>query len=270
MTEKQVRINILGPLEVKYTLGESMVEAPLKITAAKLRQVLVMLAVNATTQVSTEQLIDELWPYGPPGTSKTIVQTYVYQLRKLFSSGLGSCNGAKVLITQPGGYVLTVPRHNVDVFRFQHLMERGGEALRRGRADEAAALLRDSLGLWRGAMPAEVGSGPCLQGFSVYLEEQRLEAMSLRIEADLANNRHREIVGELRSLVATHRLHEPFHIRLMQALHRSGRRGEALSVYRQLHHMLDDELGLEPSPEAKDLQQQILVNQRTRVPHSAA
>lgn len=261
MIGKQVWVNLLGTLEVSHTVGVTAATFPLGITAAKLRQVLAMLAVNTNTMVSTEQLIDELWPYGPPSTVKTIVQTYVYQLRKLFCSSFKSSQGTALLITRPGGYVLAVPRENVDIFQFQHLMECGRNALRRGQAACAADLLRESLNLWRGPMFADINSGPCLHGLSVYLGEQRLEAVSLRIEADLANNRHREIVGELRSLVATHRLHEAFHIRLMQALHRSGRRGDALNVYRQLRRILDDELGLEPSPEAKRIQQEILVSQ---------
>lgn len=100
--------------------------------------------------------------------------------------------------------------------------------------------------------------GPSLQGLSVYLEEQRLEAVSARIEADLADNRHGELVGELRLLVSDHRLHESFHVRLMQALHRSGRRGEALTAYHQLRGILEQDLGLEPSVEARQLQQEIL------------
>lgn len=260
MIGKSVRINLLGTFDVNHTLGATAARLPLRITAAKLRHVLAMLAVNANTMVSTEQLIDELWPYGPPSTVKTIVQTYVYQLRKLFCNNFKSSQGTSLLITRPGGYVLAVPRDNVDIFQFQYLMEGGRNALRRGQATCAADLLRESLNLWRGPVFVDIATGPCLHGLSVYLEEQRLEAVSLRIEADLENNRHREIVGELRSLVATHRLNEAFHVRLMQALHRSGRRGEALNAYRQLRHILDDELGLEPSPEAKKLQHEILVS----------
>lgn len=259
MIGKSTRINLLGTLEVSYIPEVTAAKLPIGITAAKVRHVLAMLAVNANTMVSTEQLIDELWPYGPPSTVKTIVQTYVYQLRKLFCNSFKSSQGTKLLATRPGGYVLSVPRDNVDIFQFQHLMECGRNALRRGQAACAADLLRESLSLWRGPVFVDIPSGPSLNGLSVYLEEQRLEAVSLRIEADLANDRHREIVGELRSLVATHRLHEAFHVRLMQALHRSGRRGEALNAYRQLRRILDDELGLEPSPEAKKLQHEILV-----------
>ncbi|WP_199865011.1 AfsR/SARP family transcriptional regulator [Frankia sp. EI5c] len=235
-------------------------ELNLRVTATKLRQVLAMLAVNANATVSTEQLIDELWPYGPPSTVKTIVQTYVYQLRKIFADNVPRPRVTDVLVTRPGGYAMAVPRENIDIFLFQNLVQCGRDALGAGRAAAAADLLRAALDEWRGPVPGDISAGPYLRGLYVYLEEQRLEAVSLRIEADLANNRHREIVGELRSLVAKHHLHEWFHIRLMQALHRSGRRGEALAAYRRLRCILDDELGLEPSPEAQRLQQEILVS----------
>jgi DNA-binding SARP family transcriptional activator len=146
------------------------------------------------------------------------------------------------------------------VFTFQRLLEQGRSSLDQGEPAVAAEQLRASLELWRGPLPADIVHGPFLQGLSVFLEEQRLEAVSLRIEADLANNRHRELVGELRALVATHHLHESFHVRLMQALHRSGRRSEALNVYHQLRRVLDEELGLEPSPEARRIHQEILVS----------
>jgi len=235
-------------------------EIHLNITAAKLRQVLVLLAASADSVVSTEKIINELWPYGPPRTVNTIVQTYIYHLRKLFSNSIESTNGTELLITRPGGYVLAVPRDNIDIFQFQSLMERGRGALRHSQAGSAADLLRQSLDLWRGPVPADLSCGPSLNALAVYLDELRLEALALRIEADLASNRHREVIGELRSLVATHHLHELFHIQLMEALHRSGRRGEALAAYRQLRCILDDELGLEPSREAQKVQQEILVS----------
>ncbi|MFJ9153334.1 BTAD domain-containing putative transcriptional regulator [Streptomyces sp. NPDC102270] len=259
MIGDHIRISLLGPLEINHNPRRENAGS-LQVTAIKLRQVLSMLAVNADTVVSTEQLIDELWPYGPPRTVKTIVQTYVYQLRKLFSSGLPASPDESLLVTRPGGYLLAVPRQNVDTFEFQRLVEAGRSALTAGQGDCAARHLREALSLWRGPLPTDIVQGPFLHGLAALLEEQRLEAVSLRIEADLANNRHREIVGELRSLVATHQLHESFHVRLMQALHRCGRRGEALTAYHQLRRILDDELGLEPSPEAKRLHHEILAS----------
>jgi DNA-binding SARP family transcriptional activator len=249
-----MQFNLLGTLEV---LEEDRTLTP---TAAKPRQVLAMLAVNANTMVSAEQLIDELWPEGPPTRAKTTVQTYVYQLRKLLGRSFTSARGKEILITRPAGYVLAVPRRNVDIFYFQDLMERGRAALHRDDTSRAADLLREALSLWRGPMLTDVTHSPRLQGHCVYLEEQRMEALALRIEADLESSRHREIIGELRQLVSTHRLHEWLYVRLMEALHRSGRRSEALDVYQQLHRLLEDELGLEPPTDAKQLQHQILAS----------
>lgn len=213
-----------------------------------------MLAINAGTMVSAEQLIDELWPEEIPASAKTTVQTYVYHLRKIHP------NGKTILVTRPAGYILDVPRDLVDVFRFQSLMDQGRQALRHGDLTQAADLLRRALALWRGPMLADVACGPRLQGYATYFEELRLEALSLRTDADLATGRHQEIIGELRSLVQAHRLNECLHVRLMQALHRSGRRGEALDAYQQLRRLLGEELGLEPSADARQVQQQILAN----------
>ena len=249
-----MQFNLMGTLEVK---GGGRTLTP---TAAKPRQVLAVLAINGGVMVSAEQLIDELWPEGPPKSAKTTVQTYIYHLRKILSRSKESPQGDNILDTRPAGYVLAVPQDNVDVFRFQHLMADGRSALHRGDASRASGLLREALSLWRGSMLADVAMGPRLQGHATYLEEQRIEALSLRIGIDLDTGRHQEIIGELRWLTQTHQLHEWMHIRLMQALHRSGRRGEALDAYHKLRCLLGDELGLEPSVDAKQLQQQILVS----------
>src|SRR4051794_10780019 len=122
MAGEQIRICLLGTLEV-YRPGEVEPDQPaVQITAAKPRQVLALLAANAGAMVSMEQLIDELWPSRPPNTVKTIVQTYVYQLRKLFGEASRSTTGTTLLVTRPGGYLLTVPREMVDIFQFQKLM----------------------------------------------------------------------------------------------------------------------------------------------------
>jgi SARP family transcriptional regulator, regulator of embCAB operon len=260
MSAEKIWIGLLGTLEVSQAAGIAMSRRPVELTAAKLRQVLAMLAANANTMVSTDQLIDELWPEGPPATVKTIVQTYIYQLRKQLGRASQPSRDTNLLLTRPGGYMLTLPHDNVDTFRFEQLMGRGKAALRDGQPGVAAELLRESLTLWRGPVLADVATGPILRPMTVYLEELRLEAVSLRIDADLADNRHSEVVGELRSLVAAHQFHESFYIRLMQALHQSGRRSEALTVYHQLRRVLDQDLGLEPSPEAQQVQHEILSN----------
>ncbi|MGW4382183.1 AfsR/SARP family transcriptional regulator [Kitasatospora sp. NPDC004531] len=261
MSGELVRIDLLGPLEIGHATRSTELRHTGRVTATKPRQVLALLAMNAGSTVSVDRIIDELWPDGPPNTVKTIVQTYVHQLRKMFAIIFNCPYPSELLATRPDGYVLTVPRGNIDAFRFQHLVDRARTELRCRNPVGAADLLRESLALWRGPIPADLTSGPALRGLAVYLEEARLEAVQLRIEADLTNNRHREIVAELRSLIETHRLHESFYLKLMEALHRSGRRGEALTVFGELRLVLDRELGLKPSREARRLQHEILVSQ---------
>lgn len=259
MLGQQVRINILGAFEVDCSPSSSLEGNQINITAAKLRQVLALLAASAGSPVGTDFLIDELWPSGPPTTVKTVVQTYIYQLRKIFAGSFSSPCGAKLLVTRPGGYVLAVPRSNIDIFQFQALAAEGKRALGCGQVAHAADLLRRALTFWRGSLPPDITSGPSLCGLSTYLEEKHLETLSLRIEADLADGRHSDVIGELKSLVSTHRLHETFYLQLMQALHECGRRCEGLTTYQSLRRVLDEELGLEPSTEAKKLQQKIIV-----------
>lgn len=249
-----MQFNLMGPLEVTRD-GQAITP-----TAAKPRQVLSMLAINAGAMVSAEQLIDDLWPEGPPKSAKTTVQTYVYHLRKILSQSRKTSWENNFLITRPAGYVLAVPEENVDVFRFQNLMTSGRRALHQDDLSRASDLLREALALWRGPMIEDVAAGPRLQGHIAFLEEQRIEALALRIKIDLQTGRHQEIIGELRWLSQTHHLHEWIHLDLMQALHRSGRRGEALDAYQKLRLLLGEELGLEPSVDAKELQQRILTS----------
>lgn len=247
-----MQFNLMGPLEVKR---DGRIVTP---TAAKPRQMLSMLAANAGVIVSAEQLIDDLWPEGPPKSAKTTVQTYVYHLRKTLNQSKESSWDDNVLVTRTAGYVLAVPEENVDVFRFQRLMTDARKSLHQGDAFRASDLLREALSLWRGSMISDVTAGPRLQGHIAFFEEKRIEALSLRIKIDLEAGRHKEIIGELRWLSQTYHLHEWVHIDLMQALHRSGRRGEALDAYQKLRLLLGEELGLEPSVDAKQLQQLIL------------
>jgi DNA-binding SARP family transcriptional activator len=97
-----------------------------------------------------------------------------------------------------------------------------------------------------------------LEAWCVQLEEQRLRALELRIEADIRLGRHREVVADLRSLVVINPLNEWFHERLIWVLGRSGRRAEALQAYANLRSSLRDELGLEPSQELQRLHQQLI------------
>ena len=129
-----------------------------------------------------------------------------------------------------------------------------------GRAERAAALLREALELWRGPPLAEVASAPFAPGEIARLEEQRLAALEVRVEADLAAGRHAELVGELQQLTGEHPWRERLHAQLMLALYRSGRQADALEAYRHAREVLVEQLGIEPGAELHDLHEAILAH----------
>ncbi|TYC68250.1 hypothetical protein EH183_40740, partial [Streptomyces sp. CB01881] len=164
-----------------------------------------------------------------------------------------------VLETVAGGYRLNTGGCTVDVREFERLAGAGHRAMEGGDVPLAARQLASALTLWRGAAVADVPAGPHLGVELRRLEETRLCALDQRIDADLRLGRHRVLLAELTVLVARYRTHESLHRQLMLALHRSGRRGEALEVYRRLRGTLVGELGIEPSAELRLLQREILL-----------
>jgi SARP family transcriptional regulator, regulator of embCAB operon len=120
----------------------------------------------------------------------------------------------------------------------------------------------EALAIWRGRALVDVQTGPLLEVESHRLEEARLDVLDRRIDADLRLGRHHELLGELAGLVGRYRTHEGLHAHLMLALYRSGRRGEAIDVYRRMRTGLVNELGLEPSPSLRRLQHAILMSDR--------
>jgi DNA-binding SARP family transcriptional activator len=198
------------------------------------------------------------------------VQTYILQLRELIGAaleqdaqGVEGVSAKDVLVTAPGGYVLRGGGGLSDVVEFERLAGMGYRAMDGEDFAGAARLLREALVLWSGSALADVRVGSQLEMEVRRLEETRLCALYQRIEADLRLGRHRELLGELTVLVSRYRTHENLHGQFMLALFRSGRRGEALSVYQRLRQALVNDLGLEPSPELRRLQQAIL---KTTVP----
>jgi DNA-binding SARP family transcriptional activator len=239
--ETTVEFRILGPLEV--------VEEGRQLTLGGPRQraLLALLLTRANEVVSDDRLIDELWGARPPRTATNALQYHVSQLRKTLGP-------SKAIVTRKPGYLIRVAPHELDLLRFEQLVEEA----RRAPADQAARLLNDALSLWRGPALADLASEPFVQAEILRLEELRLAALELRIETDLARGRHRELVGELEVLVHEHPLRERPRAKLMLALYRSGRQAEALDLYREGRRLLVDELGIEPGLELQELEKAIL------------
>ncbi|HEX3961274.1 MAG TPA: BTAD domain-containing putative transcriptional regulator [Trebonia sp.] len=239
---------VLGPLEI---IESSQNIAP---TALKPRQVIALLTLRQNSVVRTSELIDELWEDNPPVSAMTTLQTYIYKLRKTFLKyGAG-----EALQTKPAGYMLNIPYENVDLHWFEKAIKEGRAKLDSGDLTRAAEILADALAIWRGPALVDVAAGNLLSAYVTRLEELRFRTLELRIETELRLGRHLELVAELKSLVVGYPLHEGFHMSLMTALYHSGRRYEALDVYRALRNNLVDELGLEPGREVQRLHQDLL------------
>ena len=239
---------MLGPLEVMAD-GRS-----LGLAGARTRAVLAMLLVHANQVVSSDLLIDELWPGHPADKASDSLQVRLSELRK----ALRSAGEAGRLATQPPGYLLRVAPAELDALRFERLAAEGDAALAAGDAAAAVQRLDQALGLWRGPALADVDMLPSARAEAGRLGEKRLAALELRAEALLACGRHRDLIPELETLTAGHPLRERFWSQRMLALYRAGRQADALRAYRELRDALVAELAIEPGPELRELHARIL------------
>ncbi len=236
---------ILGPIAVRGASGD------VSLGGNKPRAVLAVLLLHPNQPVSAERLALALWGEDAPGGAVKTVQVHVSRLRK----ALGDPD---ILTTTPAGYSLRVRAGELDAERFEGLVEDGRQAMADGQAERAAASLREALALWRGPALAELAHEPFAAAEISRLQEQRLAALALRVEADLAAGRHAEVVGELQTLVVDNPLRERLAAQLMLALYRCGRQTEALEAYAAVRRTLVEEMGIEPGPELRERHQAIL------------
>ncbi|GAA0481844.1 AfsR/SARP family transcriptional regulator [Streptomyces stramineus] len=248
-----MRFNLIGSFEI--VTDDGRICSP---STPKICQTLALLLTRPNVIVTPAVLIRELWGKTPPRTAQTTVQTYIYQARRMLAAEKVAPPGRELLVTRSPGYLIQVEDEEVDTKVFERLVAQGLEDLKGGRSEHALDHLRQGLDLWRGPALSNVPAGEVLTGRIVHLEELRIRALELRIEAMNRLGRQRESIPELRTLVNDYPLHEWFHGQLISALHRSGRRAEALHAYRNLHATLDDELGIEPSPDIQRLQREVL------------
>jgi DNA-binding SARP family transcriptional activator len=243
-----IEFRILGPLELSADGRLLLLGSP------KQRALLALLLIHANEAVSRERLIEELWAEAAPASVESAFHVYLSRLRRL----LESAGAGGALIREAHGYRLQVEPEQLDVNRFDHLVGEGSEALAAGKADVASERLRQALALWRGPALADLQSEHFASIAAARLEERRVSAIEQRLEADLALARHRQMIGELETLVAEHPYRERLRAQLMLALYRSGRQAEALRVYQEARRTLVDELGIEPSVQLQRLEKAIL------------
>jgi DNA-binding SARP family transcriptional activator/predicted negative regulator of RcsB-dependent stress response len=246
-----MQFRLLGPLEVWD--GNERID----LGGGKQRALLALLLLNANRIVRRTQVVDWLWSTEPPRTAEGLVHEHVSRLRRALRCCTTEPSGQR-LRTQPAGYLLQVEPGELDLERFERLVEQAQHGMASHDLQLAARTLRQALGLWHGSALANLPPSLAVDAESTRLEEGRLVALEERVEIDLRLGRHAYLVGELETLVACYPNRERLRHQLMLALYRSGRQVEALTVYRDTRQMLAEELGLEPSPALQQLERAIL------------
>jgi SARP family transcriptional regulator, regulator of embCAB operon len=245
-----MRFEILRPLRIIGSNGEFSINAP------RVESVLRTLLVRCNEIVSVDQLIAEIWGERPPRRATASLHVHVSNLRKFFNM-VGEGESA-AMTTHPRGYMLRVRQEDLDALMFQHLVRLGHTHRVRGDHEQACRVLERALDLWAGPNLPELPSGSIVGRYFARLEEVRLECLEMHIESGLALRRHRTLVSLLYELINEYPLHEVFYAQVMRALYHCGRRGDALQVYQQAHHVLSRELGIAPSIMLRDLQRAVL------------
>jgi len=243
-----MRFALLGPLEFVNGGGEQV-----SVGGARLRVLLAALLLHASEPVSPDALAEAVWDGSPPSGAAVTLRGHVLRLRRI----LGPEAGARITARDPG-YVIHVAEHELDLLQFEAECRASAAALRAAAWAEASDAALRALGLWRAEPLLDVPSQALRDGFTPRFERLRVQVHEQRIEAELHLGRHDSLVPELRELIAAYPLRERLHAQLMLALARAGRQAEALTVYRDIRHLLIDELGIEPGPELRAVQERIL------------
>jgi DNA-binding SARP family transcriptional activator/tetratricopeptide (TPR) repeat protein len=243
--DRNVEFRVLGPLDVRAEGGAVDLGGP------RQRAVLAALLVRANEVATVEYLTGAVWE-SPPATPESNLRTYVSGLRQRFRQ---AGDERERLSTRPGGYFLAVDPGELDLAKFHELTDAGDAA---SLSRDAAGYFGRALGLWRGRPLEGLTTGQTLAAELTRLEERRLGVVEKHVRVRLDLGQHADLIEELRRMVAEHPLREELWGHLMTALHRSGRRADALSVYQDLHRLLDTELGVTPGRPLRRLQAQIL------------
>jgi DNA-binding SARP family transcriptional activator len=235
---------MLGPLE-------AVVEGrPVTLGAPRQRALLALLLTQPNRVVPTSRLIDMLWGDEPPASAANLVQGAISGLRKAL--------GREAIATRGAGYAVRVEADALDLEAFERLSHAGGVALAKGEFEQAAALLGEALALWRGPALADLTDEEGVGPVAARLDEVRLLTFERRLEAEIERGRHADVLPEVDALVREHPLREhPWRL-LMLALYRSGRQADALAAYREARERLVEELGIEPGPALRELEQAVL------------
>jgi DNA-binding SARP family transcriptional activator len=244
--------HLLGPFGVKCG------KETLRLGGRRQKAVLALLTIHVGDVVSTDRIAHEIWSGHPPQSAVQTIHTYISRLRKILQGSQFKDDQPEIIRRQDPGYILTVPRDAIDAHRFEETVAAASGHLTSGNPGDAAEELRRALNFWRGSPLADLDTEPFAAVESQRLDERRLEAIELLIEAELALAHHSRVVAELQDLVDRFPVRERFWAQLITALYRSGRQAEALAAYGRVRALLVEELGVEPGPELQQLELRVL------------
>jgi len=194
--------------------------------------------------LSRDRLIDELWGEGQPASAVSALHVHLSKLRDLLGD---------LVVRESAGYTLRAGQFELDCWRFDALVDEA-----RSDPGQARALLGEALGLFRGEALCDVACEGSVAEWRRALEERRLQALLLRVDADLAGGAAGELVAELEWLASAHPFEERLWGQLMLALYRSGRQADALDAFAHARRGLATELGLEPGEQLVRLHARML------------
>jgi DNA-binding SARP family transcriptional activator len=246
-----VGVRVLGSIELHGPQHE------VKLGSAKERAVLAVLALDLEHGVSRDDLVDRAWGEEPPASRGTL-DSLLSRLRGNLASAFDR-DMSTFVVLKTGSYRLGVAPERVDLYRFRRLKGDADKAVASGDQQEATALLREAVTLWRGK-PLGGVDGDWFARMRTSLEDERLDAITTLMDAELSAGRHHQIVAELRDLVARDPIEERFIGRLMLAHHRCGNQPAALACFADAQKRSREELGVDPSPALRKLHEQILRN----------
>ncbi|MER5203701.1 BTAD domain-containing putative transcriptional regulator [Streptomyces sp. NPDC002825] len=247
--QPQPSYRVLGPCQALR--ADDGTEAAL--SGARLRALLTALAAAGGRAVGPGALIDQVWPDGDPADDQdrtAALQALVGRLRRAL--------GREAVVSAPGGgYRLAAGPDAVDLHRFERLAAEGAAALADGRAERAAALLDEALGLWRGPALADL-PGRDTDPLVVRVEQRHAQARRDRLAAEVALGRAADALAPLAALAAGQPLDEPLQALRIRALRAAGRPAEALAAYEEVRESLAERLGTDPGPELRSLHAELL------------
>ncbi|HTY33250.1 BTAD domain-containing putative transcriptional regulator [Mycobacterium sp.] len=250
MVDTRLEFGLLGPLQMSVD-GDLV-----PLGTPKQRAVLAMLLMNRNSPVGVDRLTTALWGDSPPSGARASIHSYVSNLRKLLASfGVDS---RVVLAAAPPGYRLGIPDNACDIGRFIAEKTAGAQAAAAGRFELAGRHLSAALAEWRGRVLEDLRDFGFVDTFATALVEEKILVHTAKAEAEIACGRAAAVITELEALTAEHPYREPLWAQLITAYYLTDRQSDALAAYRRVKETLADDLGIDPGPNLRDLNDRIL------------